>query len=89
MDSDPDSIWDSRQPGQTLRFLFPVSTSVVDPHWFQSASGSSILGQGGFGSGFNMGLQAARPTSQVCYNQCCGSAVLVSTRIRIHHFRSM
>jgi hypothetical protein len=78
------AVWDSRQPGQPLRF---VSTSVVDSHKFQRGSGSSILGQCGFGSGFNMGLQAARPTSQVCVNQCCGSA-LVSTRIRIQHFRS-
>ncbi len=74
VDSDPDSIWDSRQPAQPLRF---VSTSVVDPHWFQRVSGSSTLGQGGFGSGFNMGLQAARPTSQVCFNQCCGSALVL------------
>jgi WD40 repeat protein len=68
------AVWDSRQPSQPLRF---VSTSVVDPHWFQRRSGSSILGQCGFGSGFNMGLQIARPTSQVCcssFNQCCGFA---------------
>jgi hypothetical protein len=47
---------------------------------FQRGSGSSILGQCGFGSGFNMGLQAARPTPQVClssFNQCCGSATVV------------
>jgi hypothetical protein len=33
-----------------------------------------------------MGLQATQPTPQVCFtsfNQCCGSAVLVSTRILV------
>jgi hypothetical protein len=48
VDSGPDSIFDSRQPAQPLRFACPVSTSVGDPaYWFVSVSGSSILGQGG------------------------------------------
>jgi hypothetical protein len=34
-----------------LRYSGIIVRSVADPYWFQFGSGSSILGQGGSGSG--------------------------------------
>jgi hypothetical protein len=78
-------VWDSRQPAQPLRF---VSTSVMDPHWFQRGSGSSIL------VNVDSDPDLKWDSRQPCQPLRFVSTSVVDpphwflTRIRIQHFRS-